>query len=94
MAIIIKINCCHFFTESRYNQLPLFGHFCCRLAAQPQCILSPVYSGSVQLRNELSSLWASLRAFELSIWSSEEQAKSHPPEKTFKVDRVNYIKHN
>lgn len=75
-------------TENRNNQLPLFGHFCCRLAAQPQCISSPVYSGCVKLRDELSSSWASLQAFELSLWSSSEEAKLQPPKKTFKVDRV------
>jgi len=74
--------------ENRNNQLPLFGHFCCRLAAQPQCISSPVYSGCVRPRDESSSSWANLQAFELSIWSTEEEAKSQPPQKTFRVDRV------
>ncbi|CAI6350989.1 unnamed protein product [Macrosiphum euphorbiae] len=75
-------------TQNRNNQLPLFGHFCCRLAAQPQCISSPVYSGCVRPRDESSS-WANLQAFELSIWSTEEEAKSQPPQKTFRVDRNN-----
>lgn len=74
--------------ENRNNQLPLFGHFCCRLAAQPQCISSPVYSGRVRPRDESSSSWARLQAFELSVWSTEEEAKSKPPQKTFLVDRV------
>jgi hypothetical protein len=60
------------------------------LAAQPQCISSPVYSGYVKLRDELSPSWASLQAFELSIWSSEEEANLQPPKKTFKVDKVKY----
>lgn len=76
------------FLENRVNQLPLFGHFCCRLAAQPQCMSSPVYSGCIRLRNESSSSWAKLQAFELSIWSSVDEAKSEPPQKTHKVDKV------
>ena len=24
-------------SENRHHQLPLFGNFCCRLAAQPDC---------------------------------------------------------
>ncbi|XP_025416827.1 rhotekin-like isoform X2 [Sipha flava] len=79
-------------TRNRNNQLPLFGHFCCRLAAQPQCISSPVYSGYVKLRDELSPSWASLQAFELSIWSSEEEANLQPPKKTFKVDKNTVIR--
>ncbi|XP_015378698.1 PREDICTED: rhotekin-like isoform X1 [Diuraphis noxia] len=78
--------------ENRNNQLPLFGHFCCRLAAQPQCMSSPVYSGRVLPRDESSSSWASLQAFELSVWSTEEEAKSKPPQKTFRVDRNTVIR--
>lgn len=78
----------NFLAENRSNQLPLFGHFCCRLAAQPQCMSSPVYSGRVRLRGEQSSSWASLKAFELSVWSSAEEAKHQLPQKTFKVDKV------
>ncbi|XP_008187559.1 rhotekin isoform X4 [Acyrthosiphon pisum] len=84
----MKIEC----TQNRNNQLPLFGHFCCRLAAQPQCTSSPVYSGYVRPRDESSSSWANLQAFELSIWSTEEEAKSQPPQKTFRVDRNTVIR--
>ncbi|XP_046386842.1 rhotekin-like isoform X2 [Ischnura elegans] len=34
---------------NRTHQLPLFGHFCCRLAAQPDCISREVFSGPLQL---------------------------------------------
>lgn len=34
---------------NRTHQLPLFGHFCCRLAAQPDCISKEVFSGPLQL---------------------------------------------
>ncbi|KAG8224331.1 hypothetical protein J437_LFUL004287 [Ladona fulva] len=34
---------------NRSHQLPLFGHFCCRLAAQPDCISREVFSGPLQL---------------------------------------------
>lgn len=88
MLLLFNISLFSSFAENRNNQLPLFGHFCCRLAAQPQCISFPVYSGCVRLRDESSSSWASLQAFELSIWSSAEEAKSQPPKNTFKVDRV------
>ncbi|VVC35413.1 Anillin homology domain,Pleckstrin homology domain,PH domain-like [Cinara cedri] len=79
-------------TQNRNNQLPLFGHFCCRLAAQPQCISSPVYSGYIRLRSQASSSWATLQAFELSVWSSEEEAKSQPPQNQYKVDRNTVIR--
>lgn len=49
---------------------------------------SPVYSGYVRSRDESTSSWASLQAFELSVWPSAEESKSGPPQKTFRVDKV------
>ncbi|XP_050443405.1 rhotekin-like isoform X1 [Adelges cooleyi] len=79
-------------TQNRSHQLPLFGHFCCRLAAQPQCIVSPVYSGYVKLRDSSVPLWARLQGFEMSLWSSAEEADSQPPQKSYRIDKNTVIR--
>jgi len=79
-------------TQNRNNQLPLFGHFCCRLAAQPKCMSSSVYSSCIKLRDESSSSWANLQAFEFSMWSSAEESKSRTPRKKFRVDKNTVIR--
>lgn len=37
----------HFLGSYGRHNLPLFGHFCCRLAVQPTCMMQDVYSGSL-----------------------------------------------
>lgn len=89
VAFVVSVSKIIFAENRNNNQLPLFGHFCCRLAAQPQCMSAPVYSSCVRLRDESSPSWATLQAFELSVWPSAEEAVSgRPPRKTFKVDKV------
>lgn len=60
--------------EVRSNQLPLFGHFCCRLAAQPNCISQPVLSGplTLPLMSRPRPSWAQLQAFTLHFWQDRE----------------------
>lgn len=43
-------------TENRANQLPLFGHFCCRLAAQPDCATQERIAGYAHVTVSLVSL--------------------------------------
>ncbi|KAK6639049.1 hypothetical protein RUM43_007319 [Polyplax serrata] len=63
-------------TDSRSHQLPLFGHFCCRLAAQPNSFTQEVCSGEVSVslhdgNEEFTSdfAWARLQAFKLEFWN-------------------------
>lgn len=36
--------------ENRQAQLPLFGHFCCRLAVQPECAMQEKISGFLKVK--------------------------------------------
>ncbi|XKL60026.1 hypothetical protein PGB90_001042 [Kerria lacca] len=71
-------------TGNGRHQLPLFGHFCCRLAAQPNCMTQEVYSAFVYIpesylknsntkdKKNSSKCWAQLLAFKLKCWSNYE----------------------
>ncbi|CAB0013433.1 unnamed protein product, partial [Nesidiocoris tenuis] len=48
------------------DALPLFGHFCCRLAAQPECMTKDVVSSS------LVNGYASLQSFKLCLWRDRQ----------------------
>uniref|UniRef100_A0A3Q1EFA5 Rhotekin b n=1 Tax=Acanthochromis polyacanthus TaxID=80966 RepID=A0A3Q1EFA5_9TELE len=37
-------------TEDSPHWLPLYGSMCCRLAAQPQCMIQPVISGQIKVK--------------------------------------------
>lgn len=56
------------------NKLPLFGHFCCRLAVQPDSLKSNYYAGDLQLivpsTGHLFDGYARLQAFKISIWDN------------------------
>lgn len=58
------------------NKLPLFGHFCCRLAIQPDFLKTNYYAGNLQLivpsTGQLFDGYARLQAFKLSIWDKLE----------------------
>lgn len=62
------------------NKLPLFGHFCCRLAIQPDFLKSNYYAGNLQLivpsTGQLFDGYARLHAFKLSIWDKLETFES------------------
>lgn len=68
--------------------LPLFGHFCCRLAAQPEA----------HVKESVSSLTegggsASLMGFNLSLWPSRQAHLNHEPPTTIApVNRETVIK--
>ncbi|KAE8752968.1 hypothetical protein FOCC_FOCC000314 [Frankliniella occidentalis] len=81
--------------EPRNHQLPLFGHFCCRLAAQPDCVSGEAYSGSAVLL-EPSGVWSqvhgALQAFHLELWRSQgDKEAGKKPVKTVTVDRDTLI---
>ncbi|XP_014241237.1 rhotekin-like isoform X2 [Cimex lectularius] len=48
------------------DALPLFGHFCCRLAAQPECMTRDVISSSH------TNGYVSLQAFNLNFWKDRQ----------------------
>lgn len=55
--------------------LPLFGQFCCRLAALPYCCEEEVLSGPLCLKGKSGkaahSLWGSLFDWKLSLWTDK-----------------------
>ncbi|GFX63043.1 rhotekin-2 [Trichonephila clavipes] len=48
------------------NQLPLFGHFCCRLAVQPKCMIEETFSGYLSLVQIPTKLCMTLRGTQYS----------------------------
>ncbi|XP_077544219.1 rhotekin-2-like isoform X2 [Haemaphysalis longicornis] len=71
--------------ENPQHQLPLFGHFCCKLAVVPDCTYEEQLAGYlsvVQLANGVSGrrrLWCVLKNFQLCLWTSPEDARHLPP---------------
>lgn len=68
--------------ETSRSHLPLFGHFCSRLASLPYCCEEPVLAGKVYARkmdqddaaNRKTELfWARLMDWKLSLWSDEQE---------------------
>ncbi|XP_012259077.2 rhotekin-like isoform X1 [Athalia rosae] len=59
--------------ENKSHSLPLFGHFCCRLAAQPECVTKEACSGHVVLDGR--SCWARIQGFTLQAWDSRKLAE-------------------
>ncbi|XP_054163193.1 rhotekin-2-like isoform X2 [Oppia nitens] len=69
--------------ENRHWQLPLFGHFCCRLAVQPDCQnieriagYLKVKEASIRAQKIESIYWASLKNFQLKLWSKKYDRNS------------------
>ncbi|XP_024941970.1 rhotekin isoform X2 [Cephus cinctus] len=72
--------------ENKHHALPLFGHFCCRLAAQPECVNKEVYAGSLNLDGR--ECWARLQGFSLQSWESRKLAEEEQnPLDTIPVNR-------
>lgn len=59
----------------------MFGHFCCRLAVQPDFIKTSYCTGNLQLLssndNQLYDVYARLQAFKLSYWDNLEAFESN-----------------
>ena len=79
---------------NRTHQLPLFGHFCCRLAAQPDCVSQESCSGDLMLLDvdagrQWVFMWGQLQAFRLDLWVKREHwEKGQDPVMSIVVDRV------
>ncbi|XP_054010052.1 rhotekin-2-like isoform X2 [Hylaeus anthracinus] len=77
--------------ENKVHALPLFGHFCCRLAVQPDCIDKEVRIGFVNINDQ--RCWARLRGFEIETWKSKKLAEgSHEPTYTIDVNKETLVR--
>ncbi|KAG7201016.1 hypothetical protein KM043_003369 [Ampulex compressa] len=56
--------------ENKHQALPVFGHFCCRLAAQPNCLDKEICAGHVHLNGQ--PFWACLQNFHVKAWESKK----------------------
>lgn len=79
------------------NRLPLFGHFCCRLALQPDFIKTNYCAGKLQLLspndNQLYDLYARLQAFKMPCWDSLEAFENNEePKYNIEVTRDTRVK--
>ncbi|XP_063231198.1 rhotekin-like isoform X2 [Bacillus rossius redtenbacheri] len=81
--------------EPKSHQLPLFGHFCCRLAAQPECVSAESCSGDMWVQEAgqwTGPMWAQLQAFRLDLWSGRaDWEQGREPLRTVPVDRNTLI---
>ncbi|XP_059474461.1 rhotekin-like isoform X2 [Neocloeon triangulifer] len=77
--------------DNRMQELPLFGHFCCRLAAQPDCMTKELICGEATLRQGSKAafcpVFLSLKAFRLSVWPSRELRTENEPTASLCVDK-------
>jgi rhotekin len=80
------------FADNRTQELPLFGHFCCRLAAQPDCMTKELICGEVSLRRgskaDFVPAFLSLKGFKLSVWASRETSADLEPYYSLPIDKV------
>jgi len=71
--------------------LPLFGQFCCRLAALPYCCEEEVLSGLLFLNEEsgkgAQSLWGSLSDWKLNLWTDRKLQDSASPYLVIPINR-------
>lgn len=73
--------------ENPCHQLPLFDHFCCRLAAEPECLsieqtanvtfkypnkIALKASGSKSSKSDPPTVLAALSGFNLVLWKKKE----------------------
>lgn len=65
--------------ENQVNQLPLFGHFCCRLAAQPDCAIQERIAGYAQVQeSDHQQSWCRVYGWQLEVWGSKEDIHLSP----------------
>ncbi|KAL3864500.1 hypothetical protein ACJMK2_006175 [Sinanodonta woodiana] len=65
-------------------ELPLFGHYCCRLAALPYCLVQSAVTGFLNLQedDDLSKwrrYWCVLKNLQLACWSSPADVEVTEP---------------
>ncbi|XP_060064533.1 rhotekin-like isoform X1 [Ylistrum balloti] len=77
-------------------EIPLFGHYCCRLAAQPDCLVSPEVTGylNIQEDDDLAKwrrYWCMLKNLQLSCWLSPSDTEVTDPQVTVPVTKNTQI---
>lgn len=83
---------------SANTKLPLFGHFCCRLAIQPDCYDSSYVAGDLCLlpKGQTRSVdgHGRLQAFKIELWDSKQTFENHiQPRRTIDITRDTKLKH-
>ncbi|XP_055314578.1 tyrosine-protein phosphatase 3-like [Sitodiplosis mosellana] len=79
--------------NNQFNtKLPLFGHFCCRLAIQPDFMKTNYCTGNLQVlspnENQFSEIYARLQAFKLTYWDNLEAFENNTePKHSIEVTR-------
>ncbi|KAL8623386.1 hypothetical protein ACOMHN_060256 [Nucella lapillus] len=71
-------------SEGKEHELPLFGNYCCRVAAVPDCLTRPVVSGYLNVqddsdRTKWGHYWCVLKNLQLSCWASPSDAEASQP---------------
>ncbi|KAK4307742.1 hypothetical protein Pmani_020512 [Petrolisthes manimaculis] len=65
--------------ENQSSQLPLFGHFCCRLAAQPDCSTQERISSPARVQESDEEVsWCRVFGWQLEVWGSKEDVHLSP----------------
>ncbi|XP_069156284.1 rhotekin isoform X2 [Procambarus clarkii] len=66
--------------ENQVNQLPLFGHFCCRLAAQPDCAVQERIAGYAHVAEseQQQQSWCRVYGWQLEVWGTKEDIHLSP----------------
>ncbi len=75
------------------SELPLWGNFCARLAAQPRCLVEDTVAGYLHVQPESCEEWQHLycvlRNLQLSCWTSQEEHTSQSqPNITIPITKV------
>lgn len=77
---------------------PLFGHFCCRLAVQPDAVEQPQYSGHIRIitskdKSHAIDSYVRLQAFKLESWEDKNACDNQmQPEQVIEISRDTKLK--
>lgn len=79
------------------NKLPLFGHFCCRLAVQPDFVKEKLCTGHLKLLsskdNDSHEIYVQLEAFKLTYWDNSETSEANlEPTHSIEITRDSKVK--
>ncbi|XP_063435413.1 rhotekin-like isoform X3 [Mytilus trossulus] len=77
-------------------ELPLFGHYCCRIVAQPLSLINPVHTGYLNLQEDddlakWRRYWCVLKNLKLDFWSSSDDVEVTEPLVTIPITKNTQI---
>ncbi|CAG2202115.1 unnamed protein product [Mytilus edulis] len=77
-------------------ELPLFGHYCCRIVAQPLSLINPVHVGYLNLQEDddlakWKRYWCVLKNLKLDFWSSSDDVEVTEPLVTIPITKNTQI---